>query len=399
MTFLDLFAGIGGFRRGMELAGHKCVGFCEWDKYARMSYISMHCITDEQRKHLELLGLKKRQKEILKSEYLNGEWCSTDIRTVDASNIPKADCWCFGAPCQDFSIAGKRAGLEGDRSALVREVFRILREIREEDRPEWLIYENVKGMLSSNRGFDFLSILLEMDVGGYDIEWQLLNSKLHGVPQNRERVYTVGHLRARGCRKIFPLKAADGKNNSKGIIIVANRQGYRRNMQTFDPDGITETLSTCSGGGREHHVALPLFGIDYNVRGEERAIANTVKARYDAGVTNFKQDGTAVCIRVLNEQIIHDFNDENKKTEHDDIYVEITPHCHAYAVWYEKYQCYIAIRKLTPKECFRLQGWTDDYFEKAQFVNSNSQLYKQAGNGVTVNVVYDIAQKMETQEA
>ncbi len=67
--------------------------------------------------------------------------------------------------------------------------------------------------------------------------------------------------------------------------------------------------------------------------------------------------------------------------------VELAPNCHVYAVWYEKYQCYIAIRRLTPKECFRLQGWTDDYFEKAQFVNSDSQLYKQAGNGVTINCV------------
>ena len=152
MTFLDLFAGIGGFRRGMELAGHKCIGFCEWDKYAQASYISMHLLTDEQRDYLSTLDIKKRQKEILKEEYRNGEWFSDDIRKVTADNIPKADCWCFGAPCQDFSVAGKRAGLEGDRSSLIREVFRIARQARPEDRPEWLIYENVKGMLSSNRG-------------------------------------------------------------------------------------------------------------------------------------------------------------------------------------------------------------------------------------------------------
>ena len=99
MDFLDFFAGIGGFRKGMELAGHKCVGFCEFDKYARASYISMHLITEEQRQKLAEMPLQQRQKEILKDEYLNGEWCSTDIRTVNASNIPRADCWCFGAPC------------------------------------------------------------------------------------------------------------------------------------------------------------------------------------------------------------------------------------------------------------------------------------------------------------
>jgi DNA (cytosine-5)-methyltransferase 1 len=85
---------------------------------------------------------------------------------------------------------------------------------------------------------------------------------------------------------------------------------------------------------------------------------------------------------------------ESTPSEHESLYVEIYPGCTVYAVWYEKYQCYIAIRKLTPKECFRLQGWTDDYFEKAEFVNSDSQLYKQAGNGVTVNVVYEIAKKL-----
>ena len=166
MTFLDLFAGVGGFRRGMELAGHKCVGFCEWDKYATASYTSMHLLTDQQREKLSKMDLKKRQKEILKDEYRNGEWYANDIRAVHAGNIPRADIWCFGAPCQDFSVAGHRAGLEGDRSSLVREVFRILREIKEEDRPEWLIYENVKGMFSSNRGWDYLAILLEMDEGG-----------------------------------------------------------------------------------------------------------------------------------------------------------------------------------------------------------------------------------------
>ena len=133
MKFIDLFAGIGGFRRWMELAGHECVGFCEWDKYATASYISMHLITNKQREYLSTLDLKKRQKEILKDEYKNGEWYSNDIRNVDAGSVPKADCWCFGAPCQDFSIAGKRAGLNGDRSSLVREVFRILGEIEEKN--------------------------------------------------------------------------------------------------------------------------------------------------------------------------------------------------------------------------------------------------------------------------
>ena len=123
--------------------------------------------------------------------------------------------------CQDFSVAGKRAGFDGDRSVLVREVFRIIREQNECDKPEWLIYENVKGMLSSNRGFDFLAILLEMDELGYDCEWQTFNTRYFGIPQNRERVYTVGHLRTRGTRKLFPFQSSSGTNSSTKINIIA----------------------------------------------------------------------------------------------------------------------------------------------------------------------------------
>lgn len=89
MKFIDWFAGIGGFRRGMELAGHECVGFCEFDKFATASYISMHLLTNEQRRALQELPLKKRQKEILKDEYRNGEWYANDVRRVCADDIPK----------------------------------------------------------------------------------------------------------------------------------------------------------------------------------------------------------------------------------------------------------------------------------------------------------------------
>lgn len=223
MKFIDFFAGIGTVRIGMEMAGHECVGFCEFDRFAVASYTSMHLLTDSQRNYLMTLPLKQRQKEILNEEYRNGEWFAADIRDVRADELPGSDCWCFGAPCQNFSIAGDRKGLEGDKSSLVREIFRLLGETREEDRPEWLLYENVKGMLSSNRGFDYLAILLEMDRGGYDIEWQLLNTKYHGIPQNRERVFTVGHLRRYGERKVFPIIDCGGASDViKGQRVVAN---------------------------------------------------------------------------------------------------------------------------------------------------------------------------------
>lgn len=454
MKFIDFFAGIGGFRRGLELAGHECVGFCEWDKYATASYTSMHLITDKQRAYLNTLTLKQRQKEILKDEYRNGEWYSSDIRTVDARSLPEADCWTFGAPCQDFSVAGKRAGLDGDRSSLVREIFRLLEEQEEKNRPEWIIYENVKGMLSSNRGLDYLSILSEMDRLGYDIEWQNINSKWF-VPQNRERIYTIGHLRRYGYKKILPVTGTDGENS---VSIIAHRDGYRRNTQTFSPGGITETLDTGQGGGRGHHVGIPCFcDMNYKAGLKTTDSARATQARYNKGVCNrsgevsgvvipvltpvraekrqngrrFKENGDpmftltsqdrhgiAINVKEATKQgydVAHEGDSINlsipdSKTRrgrvgkqlantldtscNQGIFVQAENELTVYAIWYEKYQCYIAIRKLTPKECFRLQGWTDDYFEKAKFVNSDSQLYKQAGNGVTVNVVRAIGDKM-----
>ena len=167
MKFIDWFAGIGGFRRGLELCGHECVGFCEYDKYAVASYTSMHLITDEQREYLSTLDLKKRQKEILKEEYRNGEWFASDVRTVDARSLPEADIWCFGFPCQDISCANRYGkGFSGSRSSLFFRIMYLLGQLPEQNRPTWLFIENVKNLLSINGGWDFARLLIEMDRGG-----------------------------------------------------------------------------------------------------------------------------------------------------------------------------------------------------------------------------------------
>ena len=253
LTFIDFFAGYGGGRRGLEQAGMKCIGFCEYDKYAVASYTSMHLITEEQRLFLSSLTKKQRQKEILKEKYRNGEWYWNDVTTLKGRDVPKADIWIFGAPCQSFSVAGKRKGLKGE-SGLILEILRVLEET-EENRPNWIIYENVKGMFSSNRGFDYLAILLKMESLGYDIQWQLFNSADY-VPQNRERVYTIGHLRKSGgySSKVLSFEGSNREDCIYGINIVGHRQNYRRNLQIFSPDGITEALDTAGGGGRGHHT-------------------------------------------------------------------------------------------------------------------------------------------------
>ena len=229
MTFLDLFAGIGGFRRGMELAGHQCVGFCEIDKFAVASYTSMHLITEEQREYLKTLDFKTRQNEILKEEYRNGEWYAADISRVDARNVPNADCWCFGFPCQDISIAGRLQGLQGKRSSLFFTVMRLVGQV--EERPKYLFIENVKNLLSVNGGWDFAKLLSELDENGYDAEWQVLNTKDFGIPQNRERCFIIGHLREAGGREVLPLKRSDTEvsYNVDAQIAYLNKKIIKKN--------------------------------------------------------------------------------------------------------------------------------------------------------------------------
>ena len=254
-------------------------------------------------------GKQKIVEEILKNEYRNGEWYANDIRSIHADEIPRADCWCFGAPCQSFSAAGKREGLDGE-SGLVQEIFRLLNELEEKDRPQWIIYENVKGMFGSNRGWDYAAILAEMDREGYDVEWQNINSAWF-VPQNRERIYTIGHLRRYGRRKILPIAGADGENSIQQIGMKKSKRYNPNTYRVYAIPGISSAIDTAQGGLR-----MPLW-----------------------------------------------------KTEE-------------------------GVRKSTPKECFRLQGWTDDYFDRAAFVNSDSQLYKQAGNSIPVTIFESIFKQL-----
>ena len=457
MKFIDFFAGIGGFRRGMELAGHECVGFCEFDKFATASYISMHLLTEEQRKTLEDIPIKKRQKEILKEEYRNGEWYANDIRRVYAGDIPKADCWCFGFPCQDISVAGKQAGFQGNRSSLFFRVMYLVGQLKEEDKPTYLFIENVKNLLSVNGGWDFARLLIEMDRAGYDAEWQVLNSKDFGVPQNRERCFIIGHLRGRSTSKVFPIEGTDGENSvSLNLFGCLNGRNSQRD-RVYSGDGLAPTISTKPGGNTEPKVSIKIIGeinssqdgkilstdgianchsaghrnnpkIAIPVltpdRAEKRQNGRRFKENGEPMFTLTGQDrhGIAIEVKEATKQGYAEcrvgidsvnFSMPNSKTRrgrvgqeiantldtscNQGIFVQVSEKLTVYAVWYEKYQCYIAIRKLTPKECFRLQGWSDDYFEKAQFVNSDSQLYKQAGNGVTVTVIEAIARKMKVE--
>lgn len=137
---------------------------------------------------------------------------------------------------------------------------------------------------------------LKWNRGGYDAEWQVLNSRDFGVPQNRERCFIIGHLRGRGSTKIFPIERADRENS---IQIIGHKDGYRRNTQVFAPDGITEALDTGQGGGRGHHVALPCFIDLCNSGTETTSVARCLQARYQKGYGTYKAQNSGIAIPVL----------------------------------------------------------------------------------------------------
>lgn len=404
MKFIDWFAGVGGFRRGMELAGHECVGFCEADKFAANSYRVMHLCTDEEQEYLIKAGkeaparLKQRHADRFLSQidFEEREWFTDDIRTVRAADIPNADVWCAGFPCQDISVAGKQLGFRGKRSSLFFTVTGLIRELKEENRPKLLFLENVKNLLSVNGGFDFARILIELDEIGYDAEWALINSA-DVVAQNRERIFIIGHLRGAGTRKVFPIERGNreidviqeqqtntitaryGQSTSFGSYIIESEQqkstvkqvgnivntgnwGNPQRGRVYDPEGHSPTLSCCGGGGIEPKII---------VEGNVNPSGNDMNGQV------YNSDGISPTLTT------------NKEGLHDIVPTLTSNSCECNNVLYENY----SIRKLTPLECWRLQTWEDRYFYLAQAVNSDSQLYKQAGNGVTVEAIRRIAER------
>lgn len=312
MKFIDLFAGIGGFRFGMESAGHECVAFCEIDKFARASYKAIHNTEGEIELH--------------------------DITTVtddEIRAIGHVDAICGGFPCQAFSIAGHRRGFEDTRGTLFFEIARFASILK----PKYLFLENVKGLLNHDKGNTFEVILSALDELGYDVEWQVLNSKDFGVPQNRERVFIIGHLRGQRGRKVFPIGGKDEKSSAERL-------------------GINILENTKQGGGLEPKIRVR----EATKQGyAEASVGDSVNLSHPNSKTRRGRVGEGIANTLVT----------------GDSQGVVMPN--------------FRIRKLTPRECWRLQGFPDWAFDKAQEVNSNSQLYKQAGNSVTVNVIKEIA--------
>ena len=380
MKFLDLFAGIGGFRLGMESAGHKCIGFCEIDKFARASYKAIHDTKGE----IELHDITA-----VSDEFIRG--------------IGRVDVICGGFPCQAFSIAGNRRGFEDTRGTLFFEITRFASILR----PKYLFLENVKGLLNHENGITFETIISTLDELGYDVEWQVLNSKDFGVPQNRERVFIIGHLRGECTRRIFPLSGENQSTSSQSVIKIGNvnPSGNGMNGEVYQADGLAPTLTTNKGEGQKIAIksnTIKQFGVlqpNFNQCGvvyETDGIAPTIRAYQGGGLEPKIRVKEATSQRYAEVEIGDSVNlsHPNSKTRRGRVGKQI-----ANTLLTGESQGVVEpdfrIRKLTPRECWRLQGFPDWAFDKAQEVNSNSQLYKQAGNSVTVSVIAAIAKELK----
>lgn len=286
MKYIDLFAGIGGFRLGLDRAGHECVFTNEWlDKPASIYEKNFG-------------GTVNRQ----------------DIRTITANDIPDADLIVGGFPCATFSFAGKRTGLSLDdtRGTLCFEMFRLARD----KRIPYILFENVKGLLNHDKGRTFCTILSALDEMGYDTQWELLDSKNFGVPQHRERIFLFANRRGEPRPEVFPLSPASREDEEcqeeGGFVIGQWRRSY---LRTYKSTG-TPTLTANMGTGG-NNVPLVI---------------------YDDG----------------------------------------------------------RMRKLTPVECERLQGFPDDftkYYADGSLV-SNSERYERCGRTVSVPVIEAIGKKL-----
>ncbi|EAE4650285.1 DNA (cytosine-5-)-methyltransferase [Listeria monocytogenes] len=335
------------------------------------------------------------------------------------------DVICGGFPCQSFSIAGKRRGFEDIRGTLFFDIARATKQIK----PRILFLENVKGLLSHNKGQTFATILRTLHELGYDAEWQVCNSKNHGVPQNRERVFIVGHLRGTCGRKIFPFGGNDTAVTQNDIKVMNDPKKVRDQLEYdsinrfYDVSGIAPTLDTMQGGNREPKIAV-LGNINPSKKGmngevySSEGLAPTLTTNKGEGTKiaipvltpdrpekrqngrRFKEDGEEMFTLTAQDKhgvaIIQKPRGYNKGGIH-----EISPTVSANS-WQENnllQEGGFRIRKLTPRECWRLQGFPDWAFDRATEVNSNSQLYKQAGNSVTVNVIENIAKLFKEEQA
>ena len=347
MKYLSLFSGIGGFELGIQQAYElQQMGIESKDSTDITSATSQHS------EHPLCIGYSEIDKYATKvyQHHFPSHKQYGDITKINANELPDFDFLVGGFPCQAFSIAGKRKGFDDTRGTLFFDIARILRA----KQPRLFLLENVKGLLSHDNGNTFKTIISTLDELGYDLQWQVLNSKNHGVPQNRERIFIVGHLRGTSRPQVFPFIGSDEQDDRR-INIVAHRDIYRRNRQTFGADGLVEALDTAQGGGRGHHVKIAAMRGRNPENPSDRTVGAPTEQRLEVN-----ENGTSNTLTSVGK---------------DNLVLES-----------------MKIRRLTPTECERLQGFPDGWTGVEN--TSDSQRYKMCGNAVTVNVIRDIMSKI-----
>ncbi len=339
IQFFDMFSGIGGFRAGLERAGgFTCIGHCEIDRHAERAYRAAHNV---------------RESEVFYE----------DATRIDPDTMPEFGLLCAGFPCQSFSIAGRRKGFEDARGTLFFEIARVAAARR----PPYLLLENVPGLLSHDSGRTFAAILDTLCQLHYSVEVQVLDSKDFGVPQSRRRVYIIGYLDPRCAGKILPFR----RTNPEALeCLLPGRQDSR----VYDPSGVSRTLLAKSGGvgGRTGLYAV----------GPGRNAGLLVKEATKSGYKE-AHPGDSVDLGFASQNtrrgrvgkdIAHTLNTGGSQGV-------VTPD--------------LRIRRLMPRECFRLQGFSETQIDRLLSVDSDTQAYKQAGNAVTVNVVHAIGLRLK----
>lgn len=410
MKHLDLFSGYGGFTISAQKLGWETVGFSEVDKYA-IQVLNYHF------SNIKNYG---------------------DITKIKGEDLPTVDIITGGSPCQDLSVAGKGAGLDGARSGLFFHFIRLIKE----KQPTYFVWENVKGALSSSKGWDFARVQIEMEQAGYDVQWQVINAKDFGVPQNRERIFAIGSRK--GSEREILFEQRNGKQNLEQII--EGSQGYR----VYDSEGIATTQAGEAGGvGAKTglYAVRPSGDVDkrkYNLKDESGTLSSnptsdnlpmiaipnsngnvhSLDANYWKGSNNpnkgrrsqivvyddynskVREDGNigSITTNIGNKaprngtKLIENMRIKGRRTQIavpissgqarlvDPISISTT----ITAGWGETRNnaCFIPdnmrIRRLTPLECERLMGLEDNW---TNIGISDTQRYKLCGNGVVVNCV------------
>jgi DNA (cytosine-5)-methyltransferase 1 len=353
MKFIELFAGVGAFRLGLERTGHECVWANEWLERPRSIYARNF------------------------GEQPDGR----DIRDVSAGDIPDADLLVGGFPCATFSVAGKRTGfsLDDTRGTLAFEMFRLASE----KSIPYLLFENVKGLLNHDEGRTFEIILEVLDGLGYDCQWELLDSQNFGVPQHRERIFLIGHLRGNPRPKVFPIGRASRSNDE------ANSQ-ERKGREGFFSD-ISPTLDAhyYKGGNARQYVVETESRRDKEMRTYTEGVVPTLTAQMGTGGGNVPYVRPMLDIARVNKSP----NGRLIKDDGDPMYTITAQDRHGVQIGDEDG---FAIRKLTPLECERLQGlpdgWTEFYDDGRRV--SDSERYERCGRTITIPVVEAIGRRL-----